>query len=94
MAPDTGAKKGRSMKPLIKKNKTYQGTYGDLEHITDFLPHPKDLVLKKEAEKVKVTLNLNKRSVDIFKKKAGQLGGSYQRMMRNLIDYYAQTLSK
>jgi predicted DNA binding CopG/RHH family protein len=82
------------MRQLTKQNKIYHGTYGDLERVPDFLPDPKDLILKKEPEKVKVTLNLKKSSVDIFKAKANKLGGSYQRMMRNLIDHYAQTLTK
>ena len=64
-----------------------------MELVKDFLPSPEKLLLKKD-ENVKVTLNLKKSSVDIFKSKATKLGGSYQRMMRNLIDHYAQTLTK
>lgn len=57
--------------------------------IEDFLPPPNELIFKKEPETIKVTLTLEKRSVDFFKGKATKLGGSYQRMMRNLISDYA-----
>jgi predicted DNA binding CopG/RHH family protein len=91
---DTGGKKGKFMKKSTIKNKQFKGTFGDLEQVADFLPGPEELMLKDEPEKVKVTLNLNKTSVDRFKKKANALGGSYQRMMRNLIDHYAQTMAE
>ena len=81
------------MKPSTKKGELLTGTFGEMELIKDFLPPPEKLVLKKDKN-VKVTLNLKKSSVDIFKAQANKLGGSYQRMMRNLIDHYAQTLTK
>lgn len=55
--------------------------------VDDFLPSPDKLVIKEEN--VKVTLELSKRSVSLFKKYANKRGYKYQRMIRNLIDQYA-----
>ena len=55
--------------------------------IPDFLPSPKDLVLKKE--KVKVTISLSRASLDFFKRQAKQHNAPYQTMIRNLLDVYA-----
>ena len=57
------------------------------EIIEDFLPSPSELAIKEEN--VKVTLELSKRSVSLFKKYAGKKGLKYQRMIRNLVDQYA-----
>ncbi|MCP5512451.1 MAG: CopG family transcriptional regulator [Leptospiraceae bacterium] len=56
--------------------------------IKDFLPDPEDLVFKEET--VRVTINLSKQSIDFFKKESLRLGVPYQRMIKNLIDIYAQ----
>lgn len=56
--------------------------------IPDFLPKPSELVLKEET--VKVTLLLTKDSVDFFKKEAEVQHTQYQKMIRALIDMYAQ----
>lgn len=82
-----GVKKGAFMRKHIKRNKV-QGTYGIMEPVKDFLPRPEDLVLKSD-ELVKVTIQLNKSSIDYFKQEARRLGGNYQTMIRNLLDYYA-----
>jgi len=60
---------------------------GDLTVVKDFLPTPEQLVLKEEN--VKITISLNKSSVDFFKKKAKEHHTSYQKMIRRLIDWYA-----
>jgi predicted DNA binding CopG/RHH family protein len=57
------------------------------EIIKDFLPPPEKLVFKEEN--VKVTLELSKKSVGLFKKYAHSRGIKYQRMIRNLVDQYA-----
>jgi predicted DNA binding CopG/RHH family protein len=54
----------------------------------DFLPKPSELVFKEDN--VKVTLELSKRSVALFKKYADRKGVKYQRMIRNLVDRYAE----
>jgi predicted DNA binding CopG/RHH family protein len=57
------------------------------EIIEDFLPPPEKLVFKEEN--IKVTLELSKRSIGLFKKYARSRGIKYQRMIRNLVDQYA-----
>jgi predicted DNA binding CopG/RHH family protein len=63
-----------------------EGTLGRLQAIKDFLPPPEELV--KKEEKVKITLELSKQSVDYFKKAAKSQGVAYQAMIRSLVDRY------
>lgn len=60
---------------------------GNLKVVEDFLPPPERLVLKEEN--VKVTISLKKTSVDFFKKEAKKHHISYQKMIRQLIDWYS-----
>lgn len=60
---------------------------GRLEVIDDFLPPPDQLVLKEDG--VKVTISLSKKSVDFFKAHAARSKVPYQRMIRSLLDTYA-----
>ena len=60
----------------------------EMEVIPDFLPPPHKLVLKKES--VKVTISLSKRSVEFFKAKAREQGAPYQKMIRRVLDVYAE----
>lgn len=55
--------------------------------VPDFLPSPAELA--GVSKKSKVTLELETKSLNFFKKKAKELGVPYQRMIRNLIDAYA-----
>jgi hypothetical protein len=57
------------------------------EVIPDFLPSPEQLVVGEEG--VKVTISLSRRSVDFFKEAAERHHTSYQRMIRRLLDTYA-----
>ena len=61
---------------------------GKLEVVPDFLPLPEDLVFREDG--VKVTLALSKRSVDFFKSQALKHNTQYQRMIRRLLDAYAE----
>jgi hypothetical protein len=61
---------------------------GNLKVVSDFLPLPEDLVFRDDG--VKVTLALSKRSVDFFKSQALKHNTQYQRMIRRLLDAYAQ----
>ena len=65
---------------------------GELRIIKDFLPKPEELALKEEN--VKITISLNKSSIDFFKKKAKEQRTSYQKMIRRLIDWYASQQQK
>jgi len=59
---------------------------GKLKVVSDFLPPPEQLVLKEDN--VKVTLTLKKSSIDFFKKEAKKNHTSYQKMIRQLVDWY------
>jgi len=65
---------------------------GKLEVVSDFLPGPEDLVFRDEG--VKVTLALSKRSVEFFKSQAEKHNTQYQRMIRRLLDAYAEHHSR
>ena len=60
---------------------------GKLIQVKDFLPPPEKLVMPQKT--VKVTILLNKSSVDFFKNQANKHRAKYQKMIRNLIDQYA-----
>lgn len=60
---------------------------GKLRVVEDFLPAPKDLVLKEDT--VKITLALSKDSVNFFKREAKKHHASYQAMIRRLLDLYS-----
>lgn len=60
--------------------------------VRDFLPHPEDLVFRDEG--VKVTIALSKRSVEFFKNEARKHRTQYQRMIRRLLDVYAEHHSR
>jgi predicted DNA binding CopG/RHH family protein len=65
-----------------------KGEIGRVRVISDFLPAPSDLVLREDN--VKVTLSLSRRSLDFFKREAKKRRVPYQRMIRALVDSYAE----
>ncbi len=58
------------------------------EQVADFLPSPAELARRDST--VKVTLGLSHRSLDFFKREAAKHHVPYQRMIRALVDEYAQ----
>jgi predicted DNA binding CopG/RHH family protein len=91
MAPDTGVKEGTFIMKKIAYKKAPADVKAAIEQseiIEDFLPHPQELVFKEDN--VKVTLELSRRSITLFKRYAGKNGCKYQRMIRTLIDQYAE----
>ena len=64
------------------------GEIGRVRVIDDFLPAPADLVPREDN--VKVTLSLSRRSLDFFKREAKKRRVPYQRMIRALVDRYAE----
>lgn len=62
------------------------GPLGKLRVVEDFLPAPENLIFKEDT--AKVTLNLSTSSIDFFKDEAKKKNASYQRMIRNLLDFY------
>jgi predicted DNA binding CopG/RHH family protein len=65
---------------------------GKLRVVKDFLPSPDQLVLKEEN--VKVTISLKKSSIDFFKKEAKKHHTSYQKMIREIVDWYSAHYQK
>ena len=80
----TGEKGKRFMKKKIKYS---DEPMGKLRVVNDFLPPPDQLVLK--DENIKVTIALKKSSIDFFKEKARENHISYQKMIRQVVDWYA-----
>jgi len=60
--------------------------------VKDFLPPPEDLI--DEEENIKVTIQLSKKSISFFKKNAVRQGIPYQRMIKKVLDLYADAYSK
>ena len=77
--------------PRAMSNRTVRYTTGEIGRvrvIEDFLPAPADLVPREDN--VKVTLSLSRRSLDFFKREAKKRRVPYQRMIRALVDTYAE----
>ncbi len=73
----------------MKRNPRYtKEPLGRIKVVEDFLPPPEMLVLKEDS--VKVTLSLSRHSVDFFKSRAARSKVPYQKMIRKLLDSYAQ----
>lgn len=84
---------GEAEKRFMKKKIKYTNEpMGKLKIIPDFLPKPSELVLKEDN--VKVTLMLSRESVEFFKKEADELHTQYQKMIRVLLDVYAQNCNQ
>jgi hypothetical protein len=84
-----GEKEGRPMKT---KTKYTEETMGELRVVKDFLPSPDQLVLKEDN--VKVTISLKKSSITFFKEQAKTQKTSYQKMIREVVDWYASHYQK
>ena len=68
------------------------GEIGRVKVVEDFLPSPEALVTREDN--VKVTLGLSRRSVEYFKRAAKTRRVPYQRMIRALVDAYAERQRK
>jgi predicted DNA binding CopG/RHH family protein len=77
------------MKTKIKYN---EEPMGKLRVVKDFLPSPDQLVLKEDN--IKVTISLKKSSITFFKEQAKTQKTSYQRMIREVVDWYASHYQK
>jgi len=77
---------------MKRKTKYSDEQMGELKVVKDFLPSPDQLVPKEEN--IKVTISLNKASVDFFKEAAKKQNTSYQKMIRKVIDWYADYYKK
>ncbi|PKN69585.1 MAG: CopG family transcriptional regulator [Deltaproteobacteria bacterium HGW-Deltaproteobacteria-12] len=72
---------------MKNKTKYTEEPMGNLRVVKDFLPPPDKLVLKEDN--VKVTISLKKSSINFFKEQAKTQKTSYQRMIREVVDWYA-----
>ena len=59
----------------------------DAHIVSDLLPSPAELVRKTEKEKI--TIALDRRSLDLFKKYAKKHDAKYQTMMNGVLSSYA-----
>ena len=81
---DIGEKEGHYMKSKIDNNMPI----GKLTIIDNFLPSPEELV--KPSKTKKITISLTETSINFFKKQAVKNKTKYQRMIRNLVEKYAE----
>ena len=71
---------------MKRETKYTDGPLGELRVVEDFLPAPENLIFKEDTSKI--TINLSTTSIDFFKEEAKKKNASYQRMIRNLLDFY------
>jgi len=64
------------------------GPMDEVKIVADFLPSPEELAFREET--VKVTIALSRSSVEFFKREADKRHTPYQKMIRRLLDEYAQ----
>ena len=77
---------------MKKRIKYTNAPIGEVRVVHDFLPPPDQLVFQEEA--IKVTLALSRRSVEFFKAEAARHRTQYQKMIRRLLDQYAEYYSR
>ena len=83
----------------MKKKIKYTDDKGELDGLDlknykvlphDFFPSIDELIFKEESKKV--TLDLERKSLEYLKKETKKRGGSYQRLIRNLVSSYVRRL--
>ena len=77
---------------MTRKIKYTNEPIGEVRVVRDFLPPPEELAFREDA--VKVTLALSRRSVEFFKAEATRHRTQYQKMIRRLLDRYAECYSE
>ncbi len=65
---------------------------GELKIVEDCLPPPDQIVLREDN--VKVTISLKKSSIIFFKEQGKKQKTSYQKMIREVVDWYASHYRK
>jgi len=70
----------------MKKRISDDKPKGRLKIIEDFLPSPEEFAKAEETQKI--TISLNKRSIEFFKEQAVKNKTKYQRMIRGLLEKY------
>ena len=90
MAQDIGERRKKYMKRKIIYTDAPAEITEAIEQgnvIVDFLPKPSVLVRKTKREKI--TVDLDKNSLDFFRMFAQKQGTNYQTLIGNLLDVYA-----
>lgn len=88
--PDIGGKGRNYMSKKINYTSapaTIEDALDDAIIVDDFLPTPKELVRKSEKERI--TIAIDKHSLDLFKKYAKQHDAKYQTMINGVLGAYA-----
>ena len=83
---------GEEGRNTMKAKSNWEMPSGKLTRVRDFLPPPNQLVVKDAT--AKVTIALEKSSINFFKQQAKKNHTKYQRMIRELLDQYASHYSK
>ena len=78
---------GEEARDTMKARSNWEMPVGKLTRVRDFLPPPCRLVVKDET--TKVTIALEKSSINFFKQQAKKNHTKYQRMIRAVLDQYA-----
>lgn len=63
---------------------------GEIKRVPDFLPSPEELAAMEKKQKV--TINLDRETVDFFKEQAEKYDVSYQAMIRNALTSFAKNM--
>jgi len=84
LALDIGEKGKKSMKT---KTEYTDENIKIGKRVKDFLPSPSELARNEET--AKITINLKKASIAFFKNEAEKSGIPYQKLIRKVIDLYA-----
>ena len=72
----------------VKASKKVSQTISEVKIKADFLPPPEKLI--KKEPKVKITITLNRESIDFFKKHAKKNNVKYQTMINEVLDKYVK----
>ena len=86
-----GEKEENFMKKMKRKKQDHDLPIGHLTKVADFLPPPESLLIPEET--TKITLSLDKRSLQFFKDQAEKLGTKYQKMIREVVRGYVEHYS-
>lgn len=71
----------------MKKNMKYTDEpLGELKIIPDFLPSPENLIFKED--KIKITISLDKSSIDFFKQEAVEHNTQYSELIQEILYNY------
>jgi len=63
---------------------------GKLTIIPDFLPSPESFFPSDGEKRIKITIELDEKTIVFFKSKSDKLGTKYQKMIREILKEYAK----